>query len=148
MVGERLSNMGNREPIVRAVSNRFSGRASKIRNRPGKVLENTIPKLPNRNLGGGVAVGAIGAVIIRAVKDYIPLATDVDIVGTQDTDGGVLYTINVDAPMMDVAEFEAFMESASGLTSIITDSIDIQDTKVLKTRMVKDTYEIKVLVQD
>jgi len=148
MVGERLKKFTEREPVWRQVEKKVGPRASKARNRPMNRLEKRVPQVPNRNIGGGVGIGIIGAAIIRAVKDYVPLATSVDLVDTQDTNGGVLYTLNVDAPMQDIAKAEAFMEAASGFTSVLTDRMQVEDARVVKSRVVKDTYEIKVLVSN
>jgi len=138
----------DREPIWRRVINKADKKASDIRNTPGKAIKNAAPKMKNRNIGGGVGIGMVGAAIVKVAKDYAPVDTSVSIVNTEQAHNGTLYTVNVDSPLSNVAEAEAFFESASGFTSILTDEYNIQDVNVVKTRLVRDTYEVKVFVHD
>jgi len=138
----------DREPVWRKAQNYVDKTASDIRNAPGKRIRSMVPEMKNRNIGGGVVVGSVGAAIVKVLKDYAPIDASVNIVNTEDVNGGVEYTINVDSPFSNVAEAEAFFESASGFTSILTDKYNIEGVRVLKTRVLRDTYEVKVLVED
>jgi hypothetical protein len=95
-------------------------------------------------------VGALEAGIALLLKETVglPLGSDVEVSDVEATQGGNIYTINVDAPFENMAEAQAFFEAGTGYTSIITDLIEVQETEVLRTRTVRDTYQIKVLVRD
>lgn len=140
----------DREPFWRDLEDAVEGTAHDLRNRPGSRLKRTIPPLENRNFGGGRVVGALeaGVAIILQETVGLPLGSDVEVVDTEPAQGGTAYTINVDAPTRNMAETEAFFEAGVGFTSLLTDLIEVESTEVLRTRIVRDTYQIEVLVED
>lgn len=146
MVGERVKNVIDREPFWRSLGDRMAPRASRIRNRPGRRIEDTVPELNERNFGSGIGAGTIGAGIMKVVTQYAPIGTEVEIADTEFRNGAVLYTVNVDAPFWNTARMQAFFESASGFTNLFTDLVEIQDAEVVRQRILKDTYQIQVLV--
>lgn len=150
MVGERLRGALDREPVWRRVEERLTGPFTNLRNTPGRGLRNRVPQFPNRNFGGGVAVGSLEAAIAIILKRTlgIPFGSDVEVVDTEPVDGGLLYTVNVDAPFENMARAQAFFESTTGFTSLLTDLLQVRSTGVVKQRIIRDTYQIEVLVED
>lgn len=150
MVGERLRQAFDREPILRRIQNRVSGGASRTRNTPGKTLQSRLPQFPNRNFGGGVAVGSVEAGIALVLEETlgIPFGSDTEIVDSQEIPGGMLYTVNVDAPFENMARARAFFEAQTGFTSLLTDLLDVREVRTVKTRAFRDTYQIEVSVRE
>lgn len=140
----------DREPVWRKIEDRVDDRAHSLRNRPGKRVKRSIPSFENRNLGGGIAVGILEAAIAIILKDTlgVPFGSDTEAVGAEPTGDGVIYTINVDAPFENMAQARAFIESGTGFTSVLTDRINVSNVDVLKTRVLRDTYQIEILVED
>ena len=147
MVGERIPD---REPIWRKFEDQLEGPASRIRNRPGKMLKKRMPKFENRNFGGGLAVGTLEAGVAMILKETlgVPFGSDTEVVDAVAENGATIYTVNVDAPANNMAEVRAFLESGTGFSSLLTDTIDIQSSEVIKTRIARDTYQIKIKVVD
>lgn len=150
MVGERLRNAFDREPIWRRVEEKVAGPFHNIRNKPGEVFQKRVPQFPNRNFGGGVTIGLVEAGIAIILEDTlgIPFGSETEAVGTRSTSQGTVYTVNVDAPTENMARAKAFLESNTGFTSILTDLFDVNEVEVLKTRTIRDTYQIEILVVD
>lgn len=150
MPGDRVRNALDREPVWRRLEERFSNPGNRIRNAPGKRLQRRLPQFPNRNFGGAVGVGVIEAGIALILEDTlgIPFGSDTEIVDSQPVQGGTLYTVNVDAPFENMAKARAFFESNTGFASLLTDLMDVESVEVLKTRTLRDTYQIQVEVQD
>lgn len=150
MVGETVRDMLDREPVLRKLEDRFDDRLSSLRNRPGDMLSQRVPQIPNRNIGGGIAVGTVEAAIAIVLEETvgIPFGSDVEVVDTDSVRGGTLYTVNVDSPFRNMARARAFFESTTGFTSLLTDLLEVQSTEVLRTRTIRDTYQVEVLVQD
>lgn len=155
MVGERIASALDREPITRKVSDRFQERGTKVRGRiDGAAMSNT-PKFENRNLGGGVAIGALQAAVADALEDVIgvPFGAETEMVNinnnaSRNGNSGVEYTVNVNAPTQTMAEARALIESSTGYTGYLTDELEVQGAEVVKTRVLRDTFEIDVFVQD
>lgn len=150
MVGGRVRSALDRDPIWRRASNRLDRPASRIRNSPGSILQRRIPQFPNRNFGGAVGIGVIEAGIALILEDTlgIPFGSDTEVVNTESRGGGTLYTVNVDAPFENMARARAFFEANTGFTSLLTDLLEVQDVRVLKTRTIRDTYQIEVMVEN
>lgn len=138
--------------VVQRVEDRIDSQASNARNAPGEVARSLLPRVSDRNIGAGIAIGVIEATIAIVLKDTIgiPVQSDVEIVDTAaNPDGdGVIYTVNVDAPFENMARAEAFFDSTVGFTSLLTDSLNVTDVQVLKKRVLRDTYQVKILVED
>lgn len=150
MVGRRVRNALDREPVWRRLEERGVGPFSDLRNTPGRGLRERVPRFSQRNFGGGIAVGAVEAAIAIVLKRTIgvPFGSDVEIVDSESRDGGMMYTVNVDAPFENMARAQAFFESTTGFTSLLTDLLQVRSTRVVKQRLVRDTYQIQVLVED
>lgn len=150
MVGKRLRDALDREPVWRRIEDRIDGAAHNTRNIPGRRLRRKFPQFPNRNFGGGLGVGAIEAGISLILKRTLglPFGSDVEIVDSQAMDGGTLYTVDVDAPFENMAQAQAFFEANTGFTSLLTDLINVRGVTVMKTRPIRDTYQIEIMVED
>lgn len=150
MPGERIRQALDREPVWRRAEERLSNPGTRIRNAPGKRLQNRLPQFPNRNFGGAVGVGVLEAGISKVLEETvgIPFGSDTEIVDSQVASNGTLYTVNVDAPFENMAKARAFFESNTGFTSLLTDLIEVESTEVLKTRTLRDTYQIEIMVED
>lgn len=143
-------NIVDREPVWRRLEDRIDNRAHSLRNRPGRRVQESIPSFENRNFGGGIAIGILEAAVAIILKETvgIPFGSDTEAVGAEPTGDGVIYTINVDAPFENMAQAQAFIESGTGFTSVLTDRINVSNVDVLKTRVLRDTYQIEILVED
>lgn len=147
---QRIRKRLDREPIWRRIEDRIGDRPSNIRNRPGGRLEKRFPKFENRNFGGGTAVGIVQAAIVTVIEDTVgvPFGADAEIIGVEPVSGGVLYTVNVNAPSENIAKARAFIDAGTGFTTILTDLLDVRSVEVTKTRMIRDTYQVEVRVED
>lgn len=150
MTGERLRRALDREPIWRRVEGRIDKRASRIRNRPGKAVARRLPQFPQRNFGGGITVGVVQAAISIVLERTvgIPFGADTEIVDTEPASNGTLYTVNVDSPFENMAQAKAYFEANTGFTSLLTDLLEVRNVEVLKTRPLRDTYQVEILVED
>lgn len=145
----------DRDPPLMELQNRVSRPASRARNTPGKLLKTDLqergflPRTQKRNIGNGVAVGAIEAGIAVVLEQVIgfPLGASVDIIESEPIDETTeRYTVNVNAPTMNMAEVRAFIDSSTGFTSLLTERFELQNTEVLRTRTVRDTYQVELLI--
>ena len=150
MVGENIRNALDREPIWRKLEDRVDKTASNLRNRPSRRLEEKLPQVPNRNIGGGVGAGLVEAGIAKVLEETvgIPFGSDTEIVDTEPVDDGTMYVVNIDAPFENMAKARAFLEANTGFTSILTDELNVEEVEVLRTRPIRDTYQAEVLVVD
>lgn len=148
MVGERLPDVTRDKPPLKKLTDRVSRRASRMRNRPTERLQEQSPSFENRNIGDGMSVAFLQAAVTQVLKDVVgvPLAAEADITSVQNHSKGKVYTIVVESPTESLAEARAFLDAGAGFTSILTDVIDVQDTKIVRNRIVRDTHEIEVLV--
>lgn len=150
MVGQRVRSALDREPFWRRVEGRVGSRANRFRNRPGSALRRRFPQFPNRNFGGGITVGLVEAGVALVLEDTlgIPFGSDTEIVDSQPVSGGTQYTVNIDAPTENMARARAFLEANTGFTSVLTDLLEVQSVDVLRTRTVRDTYQVEIVVRD
>lgn len=127
-----------------------SGRVSKMRNRPGQVLETVNPGfIEKRRFTGGKGAGAVGEAVVVALRDVIgvPFGASSDVIDiSQAEDGDYIYTVNVNAPTENMAEARALIDSGTGFSSFLTDKLDVESAEVIKTRVIRDTYQIQVKV--
>jgi len=150
MAGERVRRLVDREPIWRKLENRVDKRLHKIRNRPGSALAKRAPQIPNRNFGGGITVGTVQAGISIILEETVgvPFGGETEITDAEPVQGGTLYTVNVNSPFENMARAKAFFEANTGFASLLTDLLEVEDVEVLRTRPLRDTYQVKVLVHD
>lgn len=138
-----------REPFGRRVRKRIAPRLSKGRNNVSKKVRSSAPSFPDRNLGEGVFIGAVGSAVATILEDTVglPFGASVNIIDVEASDGFNIYTVDVNAPTENMAEAKAFIESGSGFISYLTDSYEIDDAEVLTSRMARDTYRVRVRVE-
>lgn len=137
--GERLSNFIN--------ARTRAGRTLRLKTESAVVK--VTPTWETDKIQGGTLVGALIAATSTVLDDYaIPLGSETEIVDSEVTDKGVLYTVNVNSAFKNQARFKAMMESGTGFTSILVDDFDMQTEEVLKTRPARDTWQFEVLVED
>lgn len=150
MVGQRIRGAFDREPIWRRAEDAVANRFSSARNRPGGVLQRRLPQFPNRNFGGAVGVGVVEAGIALILEDTlgIPFGSDTEVVDSEPISGGTRYTVNVDAPFENMAKARAFFEANTGFASLLTDLLQVDSVNTLKTRALRDTYQIEIVVRD
>lgn len=149
MTGERLRGMADREPIVRKITDKVGDRSNKLRNRVGKNARERLPRFGNRNIGEGTVIGTIEAGVATLLKDTvgIPFGSEVEIADISKSQGGTVYTVNVNAPFEDMAKMQAFFEANTGFTSLLTNKLNVESVDVLNTRLARDTYQIDILVE-
>lgn len=150
MVGERIKEAVPEKPLAKRVGDRLDKRSSSFRNKQSRRVRKATPSFERRNIGDGMAVGAIGSAIEDLISSYIPIGSDTEIVGIRESEDGegVVYTVNTDASFSNMARAEAMMESGAGFASYVTDTMDVADAEVLRTRPLRDTYQVEVKVVD
>lgn len=149
-IKNRLNQLPDREPVWRRLENKLQDIPHNIRDKPDNRIEETFPEFENRNFGQGKAVGAVLAGIADVLEDVIgvPFGASSDIVDSQPVENGVVYTVNVNAPMESMAEARAMIDSTTGYTSYFTDQFSIEKVEIQKTRVLRDTFQVEVLVED
>lgn len=143
--------IADREPIWRKAEDRIDDVGYKLRNIPGSRLQKRMPNFENRNFGGGVAVGTIEAAVAVILEETVgvPFGSDTEIIDVEPEDReSNIYTVDVDAPFENMATARAFFESQTGFASLLTDLIEVEEVHVLKTRPLRDTYQVKIRVED
>lgn len=150
MVMERFKQALEGETITQRVSNRVSNRASQVRNRPSQRLQKRMPRLGQRNIGEGIGAGMVeaGVAVILEETLGLPFGASSDVTDVEPVEGGHIYTVNVNAPVENMAQARAFIDSTTGFSSVLVDTLDVQSVEVLNTRPLRDTYQIKIRVQD
>lgn len=148
MVGERIKDALDREPIWRKVENRFSNTGHRVRNIPGSKIRANIPGFQNRNFGEGKGIGFIEAAIQAIVQAYLPLQADADVQSVSSTEGGTKYIVNVNASTEEMARARAFVDAGTGFTAILTDTLRVQNVEVIGTRTLRDTYQVELMIED
>ena len=140
----------DREPLLRKVENVIDTRASNARNSTSDRLAKRMPEFDQRNIGDGFAVGVVQAAIGKVLKDTlgVPFGSDAEITDVNATVEGTVYTLNVEAPTKTVAEVRSFFEAGAGFTSILTDLLNVEETRIMKQRVMRDTYQVEILVVD
>ena len=137
------------------LQNAASGEASRVRNRPGEILkedlqrEGILVRSQKRNLGNGIVVGTLetGIAVLLDHVIGVPLGADVDIIDSEVVDEQTeRYTVNVNAPTKNMAEVRAFLDSSTGFSGLLTEKFELEDTQVLRTRTVRDTYQVELLI--
>lgn len=150
MPGERVKSIIGRDNFIRRIENRVDDKAFNLRQRPGRALRRRVPRIPNRNVGEGTIVGLLEAGIAVLLEDTVgvPFGANSEVTNVESTQGGRIYTVNVNAPFENMAQARAFLESTTGFTSVMTDLIEVEEMEVLNTRMLRDTYQVRILVKD
>lgn len=152
MVGERLKERFDREPIWRRAEGKFAGPGHRARNKINSSTGDKVPRFDNRNFGGGIGVGTVGAVVATVLEDTVglPFGGSSDIVNVETLEGGdaTRYEVNVNAPIEHMAKVRAFIDSGTGFTSILTDELDVEDVEIIDVRTLRDTYQIELIIRD
>lgn len=148
MVGERIKDVMGDEPILRRIGGRIDDRASNVRNRQSRRVQMATPSLDRRNLGDGMTVGIIGSAIEDLIATYVPIGSQTEIASVKSQGEGIVYTINTDSVTENMARAEAAMESGTGFTTFLTDNLDVENVEVLRTRPLRDSYQVEVYVED
>jgi len=140
----------SKEPIIRRVSDSLTDRAHQRRASLDGTIKRTTPSLNRGNLGDGRGVGIITAAIAVIVEDTvgIPFGATSDIVFSESVEEGTKYTVNVNAPFENMAEARASIDSSTGFTSFLTDEIDVQSVSIERTRVLRDTFQVDILVRE
>lgn len=128
----------------------MGSRAHRIRNRPGSRIKKRAPKFDKRNFGGGVGAGAVAAGVATLIEDTVgvPFGGSVDTLSVENVEDGQVYTVNVNAPTQNMAEARAFIDAGTGFTALLTDLLDVRDVEIQNTRVLRDTYEVKLKIED
>lgn len=150
MVGDRIKKRFDRKPVWRKVSDRASEPGHRLRSSIGGSFGDRIPTFKNRNFGGGVGAGAVGAGIATVLEDVIgaPFGGSTDTVSiTNNDDGSTTYVVNVNSPTEDMAVVRGFIDAGTGFTSLLTDKLNVENVQLVDTRPFRDTYQIKLRVE-
>ena len=154
-VKQKLQQRFDREPVWRRKEEEIQKLPRGAREKLNDLISTRFPRYENRNFGSGIIAGAAQAGIADVLEDVIgvPFGAETEMVGidnsaTMDGTSGVEYTINVNAPTQTMAEARAFVESGTGYTSLLTDLLKVENVELVKSRALRDTYEIVVFVED
>lgn len=150
MVGKRIRDALDREPIWRKAEDRLANPGNRIRNMPGSLIRARVPDFRNRNFGAGKGVGIVEAAIATILSETVgvPFGADADVESVSSANRGTRYTVNVNAPTRNMAEARAFIDSGTGFTSVLTDTLRVESVELLDTRTLRDTYQIDILIED
>lgn len=150
MVGERVKDKIDREPFWRNLDDKYKDQIHEMRNKPGEHISGKIPRFKHRNFGAGIGLGITEAGVATVLADVVgvPFGADADVSQTAETSEGLIYTVDVNAPTKNMAEARAFIDSGTGFTTILTEALNVQSTEIIKTRTLRDTYRVKILVKE
>jgi len=148
MVGERIKNRLDREPVWRKASDRLKEPGHNARSVIGDNFGNRIPEFENRNIGNGIGVGTVAAGVAVIIEDAVgvPFGGSSDILDVESAEDGNIYTVNANAPVEDMAKVKGFIDSSTGFISLLTDELDVQDVELVDKRALRDTYEVKLKI--
>ena len=148
MVGERIKQRLDRKPIWRRASKRLAEPGHSVRSRVGSNVGNRVPEFENRNFGNGIGAGTVGAAAATIIEDTVgvPFGGSSDILDVKSVGEANEYTVNVNAPMEDMAKVRAFLDSSTGFLSLLTDELDVQSVELVDKRALRDTYEVRLQV--
>lgn len=119
-----------------------------LRIRTEDAVVSVAPTWNDKNIHQGTLIGALTAAIASVAQTYVPIRADTDVTDKEPVDGGILYTVDVNAAFRNQAMFRSMIDAGTGYTSLITDKFNIQDEEVIKKRPLRDTYQFKILVED
>ena len=146
------SGIGNNVKLYRKVQQALDNRAQpghEARLNIGQSIVEVTPTWSNENIRPGTLTGAVFAAVVKVVGDTeLPVGSDTEIVAVEDVDGGMLYTVNVDAPLKQQAMFQWMMEAATGFTSLFIDQFETSQPEAVRRRVARDTWQLEVLVKD
>lgn len=150
MVGERLKERFDREPVWRKATDVVQEPGHNIRSRVNNTFSGRIPEFRYRNIGGGLTTGTVAAVVATVLEDTVglPFGGSADVVSAEPVDKGMRYVIDVNAPLESMAKVRAFIDAGTGFTSLVTDQLDVQDTEIIKTRTLRDTYRVTLEIEN
>lgn len=152
MVGERLKKKFDREPFWRRIEDRVSNPGHNVRNRVNSRLSGTVPRFENRNFGGGIGAGVVGAGVATVLEDVVgvPFGGSTDTLDVQPADdgSGTIYTVNVNAPLENMAKARSFIDAGTGFTSVLTDTLQVENVELIGTRTFRDTYQVTLKIED
>jgi len=148
MVGERVKQRLDRKPVWRRASERLAEPGHEVRSAIGSNVGSRVPEFENRNFGNGIGAGVVGAAAATIIEDTVgvPFGGSSDILNVRPAGKANEYTVNVNAPMEDMAKVRAFLDSSTGFLSLLTDELDVQDVELVDKRALRDTYEVKLRV--
>lgn len=134
--------------VVSNIRSKVGERTERIRNKPGRIAEKRLPELNQLNIGRGRAVAGVGAGILTILEDTIgvPFGATIDIVNTEPTEDGMLYTVNVNAPTEGIAEARSFIDTGTGFSSYLTEEYNIESMEIVGKRPLRDTYQVDIEV--
>jgi hypothetical protein len=144
-VGKRL----NIQETAKRISDRLKepGRSARVK------LDNTLKNAPlqpaNSNIESNTFAGATVTLVVYALESYLPgkAGANTEVINVE-VDGDVeRYTINTNAPLEGQARFRSILDSSTGLTSLYTDEIEVEDFEVLHERPGRDTYRYVITVK-
>jgi len=145
-------SLGQNVKLYKRIKQQIDNRADaahEARVNVGNKLVQVTPDWENENIRPGTATGAIMAGIAAVVDEYLaPISADTEIANVEYTEEGIRYTVNVDAPFEQQARFRAMMEAGAGFSSLITDSYNMTEPEDIRHRMVQDTWQMEVLVEE
>lgn len=139
-----------KRPITRRVQDYLADTSSSVRNAPGENLRKRVPRVAERNIGEGVAVGAIEAGVAIIIEETlgVPLGASSDTIDVDVLEeGNEVYTVNVNAPTRNMAEARAFLDAGTGFTSYLTEVFEVEEVEIVRTRMVRDTYQVVLRIR-
>jgi len=136
------------ERIKQQLDNRTTA-AHDVRTNIGDTIVSVTPNYENENINPGTATGVIMAGIATVLDQYaVPMSADTEVADVESVENGTKYTVNVDAGFRQQARFRGMMEAGSGYTSFFTDGFEVSDMDSIRERLVRDTWQMDVVVED
>lgn len=148
-MNKTVSGFGVQEKIKEQLDNRADAGHS-IRVGIGDKIVDVTPSFQNDNIRPGTLVGLTYAAIATTIDELAPvdIAAETEITNVERVDEGMMYTVNVDAPLEQQGRFQALAESGQGFISFMTDDMEVKSQSLPRKRVVRDTWQFEVLVKD
>jgi hypothetical protein len=89
---------------------------------------------------------AIATILDDAVG--VPFGASSDTVSAEPVSNGMRYIVDVNAPFDEMANARASIDTGTGFTSFVIDDIEVKNIRKVRTRPLRDTYRVTLVVRD
>jgi len=131
------------EPQFREYKRQIASKTSELRNMAGDALADVLPEFKDRNIGNANLIATYYAAAASV------FGGNTDLVNMEQVDEStVRYTVHVEGITRNNARARSFLTSGNGLASYVVDNISAENVEVVTERVLIDTYEAVILVEE
>jgi hypothetical protein len=131
------------EPQFREYKRQIASKTSELRNKAGDAVANVLPEFKGRNIGNANLIATYYAAAASTFGGNIDLVSM-----EQVDDSTVRYTVHVEGITRNNARARSFLSSGNGLASYVVDNISAENVEVVTERVLIDTYEAVILIEE